>query len=118
MPDLPHYEVFAIKFGSVERRRSENFLGGDPHDGPMPLDYFLWAIRGAGRTFVIDTGFGEADAIRRNRLRQRSPRSSAVLGPGASQPRSRTASSRCDSPHPEASRSILCGRLTIRGCHG
>jgi glyoxylase-like metal-dependent hydrolase (beta-lactamase superfamily II) len=73
MPDLPHYEVFAIKFGSVERRRSENFLGGDPHDGPMPLDYFLWAIRGAGRTFVIDTGFGEADAIRRNRLRQRSP---------------------------------------------
>ncbi|MFO0996732.1 MAG: N-acyl homoserine lactonase family protein [Alphaproteobacteria bacterium] len=73
MPDLPQYEVFAIKFGSVERRRSENFLGGDPHDGPMPLDYFLWAIRGAGRTFVIDTGFGEAEALKRNRHRLRDP---------------------------------------------
>jgi hypothetical protein len=45
----PQYEVYAIKYAHHARRRSENFIGGDPHDGPMPLDYFVWLIRGDGR---------------------------------------------------------------------
>ena len=61
------YEVYAIRYAHHERRRSENFMGGDPHDGPMPLDYFVWAIIGNGRTIVIDTGFDEAMARKRQR---------------------------------------------------
>ena len=51
------YELFAIRYATREARRSDHFIGGDPHDGPMPMDYFMWVARGGGRTFVIDTGF-------------------------------------------------------------
>ncbi len=56
------YEIYAIKYAHHPRRASENFLGGDPHDGPMPLDYFVWAIVGADKTWVLDTGFSAAVA--------------------------------------------------------
>ncbi len=46
---MSEYEVYAIKYAHHARRASENFIGGDPHDGPMPLDYFVWLIRGDGR---------------------------------------------------------------------
>ena len=59
-PDL--YEVFAVKYAHHERRASANFIGGDPHDGPMPLDYFVWLVRGATRSFVVDLGFNAATA--------------------------------------------------------
>ena len=48
----PQYEVYAIKYAHHERLISENFIGGvphDAHDGPMPLDYFVWQI---GRAHV------------------------------------------------------------------
>jgi len=61
------YEVYAIKYAQHARRASENFLGGDPHDGPMPLDYFVWLVRGEGREVVVDTGFNVATAARRQR---------------------------------------------------
>jgi glyoxylase-like metal-dependent hydrolase (beta-lactamase superfamily II) len=61
------YELFAIKYGRHERNASANFLGGDPHDGPMPLDYFVWLIRGEGREIVVDTGFNVAVAAKRQR---------------------------------------------------
>jgi glyoxylase-like metal-dependent hydrolase (beta-lactamase superfamily II) len=61
------YEIYAIKYGHHERKKSENFLGGDPHDGPMPLDYFVWLIRGEGREIVVDTGFNAAVAAKRGR---------------------------------------------------
>lgn len=64
------YEVFAIRYARHERPATENFIGRpipDMHDGPMPVDYFVWLIRGAGRTIVVDTGFGEAAARQRGR---------------------------------------------------
>jgi glyoxylase-like metal-dependent hydrolase (beta-lactamase superfamily II) len=67
------YEVYAIKYARHERRASANFLLGDPHDGPMPIDYFVWAIRGGGRTFVLDTGFDAAEGKKRQRQHIRSP---------------------------------------------
>jgi hypothetical protein len=39
MGETPVYEVYAVKYARHERRASANFLGGDPHDGPMPIDY-------------------------------------------------------------------------------
>lgn len=68
-PLKPTYEVLALRFArtSPDRPRSENFMPGmDLHDGPMPLDYFVWVIRGHGRVVVVDTGFGE-DAARERR---------------------------------------------------
>jgi len=70
-PDL--YEVFAVKYAHHERRASANFIGGDPHDGPMPLDYFVWLVRGAKRSFVVDLGFNAATAAARKRERIRNP---------------------------------------------
>jgi glyoxylase-like metal-dependent hydrolase (beta-lactamase superfamily II) len=61
------YEVYAIKYAHHARTARENFLGGDPHDGPMPMDYFVWLIRGGGREFVVDTGFNAVVAAKRGR---------------------------------------------------
>jgi glyoxylase-like metal-dependent hydrolase (beta-lactamase superfamily II) len=67
------YEVYAIRYARHDRRAAENFLGGDPHDAPMPLDYFVWAIIGGGKTYIIDTGFGVEQAQLRRRELLRSP---------------------------------------------
>jgi glyoxylase-like metal-dependent hydrolase (beta-lactamase superfamily II) len=61
------YEIYAIKYAHHERNASANFLGGDPHDGPMPMDYFVWLIRGRGREIVVDSGFNAAVAAKRGR---------------------------------------------------
>ena len=65
---MSEYEIFAIRYAhNAERRTSENFLGGDPHDGPMPMDFFVWVLKGGGQTIVIDTGFDADMAERRSR---------------------------------------------------
>ena len=66
MPDSNEtYRVYAIKYGRHERMSSANFIGGDSHDVPMPLDYFVWAVIGESRTFIVDTGFDQAMAAKR-----------------------------------------------------
>lgn len=40
----------------------------------MPLDYFVWAIVGESRTLILDTGFDEAMAKKRQREFLRPPR--------------------------------------------
>jgi glyoxylase-like metal-dependent hydrolase (beta-lactamase superfamily II) len=74
------YEVYALKYAHHARRASENFIGGvpaDAHDGPMPLDYFVWLIRGGDarqrREILVDTGFSAATAARRKREHLRCP---------------------------------------------
>ena len=62
-----HYEIHAIKYAQHMRKSSSNFLGGDPHDVDMPLAYFVWVIRNADRTVMVDTGFDRAMAARRGR---------------------------------------------------
>lgn len=72
MASPPAYDVFAIKYAERDARRPDHFIGGDPHDTPMPMDYFVWAIVGSGQTWVVDTGFGQEDADRRKRRLVRS----------------------------------------------
>jgi glyoxylase-like metal-dependent hydrolase (beta-lactamase superfamily II) len=73
IPDgTPTYRVVAVKYAERKARRPEHFVGGDPHDEPMDMDYFVWAIvanrpDGPARTWVVDTGFDQLDAERRNR---------------------------------------------------
>lgn len=69
----PEYELLAIRYATREARRSEHFIGGDPHDGPMPMDYFMWVARGGGRTFVVDTGFNAEVSKKRKRSFLRCP---------------------------------------------
>ena len=61
------HEIYAIKYGRHERKKAENYIGGDPHDGQEPIDYFVWAITGPQGSFVVDTGFDEAMAKKRAR---------------------------------------------------
>ena len=61
MSETPRYEVYAIRYGHHDRRSSENFIGGDPHDTLQPLDFFLWAIIGPGGPFIVDTGLRRKD---------------------------------------------------------
>ena len=68
------WEVYALKYGEVTtRRRADSFIGGDAHDGPMPLDFFTWVLRSGDRAILVDTGFEEDEAARRGRAIQRAP---------------------------------------------
>src|SRR5450756_481537 len=70
---LPEYEVYAIRYATRPGRRAEHFVGGDPHDGDMPMDYFIWLIKGADRSIVVDTGFTSDMATKRRRTFLRCP---------------------------------------------
>ena len=70
---LPNYEIYAIKYATRDAKRAAHFVGGDPHDAPMPMDYFVWLVRNAERTIVIDTGFTRSMAEQRKRVFIRSP---------------------------------------------
>ena len=67
------YEVYAVRYARHDRPARDNFLGGDPHDVNMPLDYFIWAVVGAQRTFIVDMGFTVEQARKRKREYLRSP---------------------------------------------
>jgi glyoxylase-like metal-dependent hydrolase (beta-lactamase superfamily II) len=76
--DVTPWQVYAVKYAERDARRPEHFIGGDPHDEPMPMDYFVWAVvRGgsggeARQVWVVDTGFDTLDADRRQRRLVRS----------------------------------------------
>ena len=76
---LPDYEVYAIKYARRDARRADHFVGGDPHDAPMPMDYFVWLIRNAERTIVVDTGFTAEVAAKRKREYIRTPKAALAL---------------------------------------
>lgn len=70
---VPDYEIHAIRYAHDPKRRlAENFLPPvteplDQHSSPMPMDFFIWAIIGGGRTILLDTGFDEVGAKKRER---------------------------------------------------
>lgn len=67
------YEVYAIRYAHLARRRADNFIGGDPHDGPMPMDYYVWLLKSPERTILVDTGFNAATSAARDRKLMRCP---------------------------------------------
>ena len=72
MPTFEPYKIYAVKYGFHERNASANFIGGDEHDGPMPIVFYVWAVVGAQRTFIVDTGFRKEVATLRQRTITRS----------------------------------------------
>ncbi len=78
---LPNYEVIALKYATRGGGRPDHFVGGDPHDVPMPMDYYLWVVRDETRLFLVDTGFNADMAIKRHRTLLRTPpQALALLG--------------------------------------
>ena len=71
--DLPTYELFAIRYAMRDAKRTEHFIGGDPHDAPMPMDYYVWVAKCADRAVVIDAGFTAEIAAQRKRTYLRCP---------------------------------------------
>lgn len=61
------YEIYAVRYAHLDRTARHNFIGGDEHDGPMALDYFVWAMVGENGTFLLDTGFDEPMGKKRGR---------------------------------------------------
>ncbi|MBO0693536.1 MAG: N-acyl homoserine lactonase family protein [Acidimicrobiaceae bacterium] len=74
MSDAGHsssgYEVLAVRYGRRVGKKGETYLNyhlyGEP-DGPLPMDYFVWVVRNAERTVVVDTGFRPEVGTRRGR---------------------------------------------------
>ena len=73
MSTLQPFKVYAIRYATVARHSAENFIGGDPHESGMDMDYFVWAAVSRDKTYVIDTGFNAAAAERRKRQFLRCP---------------------------------------------
>jgi glyoxylase-like metal-dependent hydrolase (beta-lactamase superfamily II) len=69
----PEYQLYAVRYATREARRQDHFIGGDPHDGPMPMDYFMWLAVGPEGAVAIDTGFTREVAERRRRTWLRCP---------------------------------------------
>lgn len=64
------YEFVIVKYGTRRGHRSEVYLNYEIYrqpDGPIDMDYFVWVIRNAERTVLVDTGFSEAGGANRNR---------------------------------------------------
>lgn len=63
-----NHRVYAIRHAHREARRPEHFYGPDPHDVPMAMDYFVWAVVDEqGRAIVVDAGFTPETARQRGR---------------------------------------------------
>jgi hypothetical protein len=55
-PDI--YQIWCLRYGRIAKRRvHDNFVFRDMHDGAMPLDLYVWIVRNAHRTILVDTGF-------------------------------------------------------------
>ncbi len=63
------WEVFALRYATKQDRTArDNFITPpDAHDGPMPIDYFVWLLRDGARTIVVDTGFSAQTGTARGR---------------------------------------------------
>jgi glyoxylase-like metal-dependent hydrolase (beta-lactamase superfamily II) len=61
-------QAFALRYATHHRPARDNFLMPvDPHDAPMPMDYFIWLLRSPDAEIVVDTGYAPEVAARRGR---------------------------------------------------
>jgi len=68
MPE--QYEILICQYGTRIGNRAQVYLNyeiyGQP-DGPIGMDYFVWVVRNAERTILVDTGFSEQGGANRKR---------------------------------------------------
>ena len=62
------WEVFALKYAERNKRtRADSFINDPHHDAPHPMDYFVWLLRSGEQAILVDTGYEETEADRRER---------------------------------------------------
>lgn len=62
------HELYAIRYATNPRRMArDQFMTapGDAHDGPMPMDFFVWAAVRDGEAILIDSGADAATCAAR-----------------------------------------------------
>ena len=79
MSETRPYELYAVRYATALRSHTEVFVGGDPHAGTIPMDYFVWVARNDSHSVVIDTGFDALAAQRRGRELLREPSEGLAL---------------------------------------
>lgn len=70
MTDDALYEVVIARYGTRTTTRNEVYLNHPLYhepDGPIGMDYFVWVIRNAQRTILVDTGFSTSGGDKRAR---------------------------------------------------
>ena len=70
------FEVYAVRYATRKAHSGDHFHGGpgyDPHDAPMPIDYFVWAAISPEHTVIVDAGFTAEVAAKRGRDHLRCP---------------------------------------------
>lgn len=67
MTGLEPYEVYALRYATMQKRSSRDSFMFDEHETNWPIDYFVFAVVGKKRTWVVDTGFDKPMAEKRGR---------------------------------------------------
>lgn len=70
---MVEWEVFALRYATVARRRLELFIDHDLHDAAARMDYFVWLLRRDDDVILVDTGFNAQAAAKRGRELLRCP---------------------------------------------
>lgn len=60
-------EIYAIRYSSREAWAAEHFYRAAPCEGAMPMAYYVWLVRTAGTTVLLDTGYTPEKAERLGR---------------------------------------------------
>ena len=76
------WQVHALKYADRNARtRADSFLFDDNHDAPHAMDYFIWVLRRGTEVILVDTGYDQPEATRRDRPIRMDPREAlAPLG--------------------------------------
>ena len=58
-PESTCHEIYVVKYGQYVGTRGHYFYGTakDPHEAPVPIDYYVWLLRGPSGDVVVDVGF-------------------------------------------------------------
>lgn len=77
-----NWEVHALKYADRNSRtRKDSFIFDDNHDQPHEMDYFIWMLKSGDQVILVDTGYDETEARRRDRPIIREP-AAALQGIG------------------------------------
>ena len=68
------WEIYCLKYAERNTRtRADSFIFDDDHASPHNMDYFIWVLRQGQRTILVDTGYDQSEAKRRDRPILRDP---------------------------------------------
>ncbi|MFV0295394.1 MAG: N-acyl homoserine lactonase family protein [Hyphomicrobiaceae bacterium] len=68
MPNVPEYEIYAIRYAKQDLRdEGHMFMGGEHGKMVQGLDFFTYVLKGGGRNWIVDTGMTAVQSKRMGR---------------------------------------------------